>query len=165
MAEFKPIRTDSSHLNTTNIPIEDGKIIFVLDTNETYIDRINDDGQTIETIREKQGIGKTLVTNEIFNFIDGNNANIINETALGYVQGCHLEGGKNSITAAGNGYIHIEGYNNLDAGSGGGSNHLEGSNNINYSNSGCHHIEGSSNTNYMNGPANHIEGHDNRAYG
>ena len=39
MAEFKPIRTISSKVNTTDIPIDDGQIIFALDTKETWIDR------------------------------------------------------------------------------------------------------------------------------
>ena len=41
MAEFKPVRTTSNHLNITDIPLEDGKIIFVLDTNEIYVDKVN----------------------------------------------------------------------------------------------------------------------------
>lgn len=48
MAEFKPIRTISSKVNTTDIPLEDGQIIFALDTKETWIDR--DNNGTLERI-------------------------------------------------------------------------------------------------------------------
>lgn len=165
MAEFKPIRTDSSHLNTTDIPIEDGKIIFVLDTNEIYIDKTDNSGVTPTVVRERQNIGINKNTNELFNIIDGNGANSISSTALASVRGCHIEGANNTITAVGMGYIHIEGYTNTDEGSGAGCNHIEGYGNINKSTSGEHHIEGYGNINYSSGPANHLSGYNNKIYG
>lgn len=53
MADFKPIRTDSAHFNTEDIPLEDGKIIFVLDTNEIYIDKTDNSGVTPTIVRER----------------------------------------------------------------------------------------------------------------
>lgn len=50
MADFKPIRTISSKVNTTDIPLEDGQIIFALDTKETWIDR--DNNGTLERIQQ-----------------------------------------------------------------------------------------------------------------
>ena len=54
MANVKMIRTTSDKVNITDIPIDDGQLIFALDTQEIYIDK--DDNRTQSTIGKKYSI-------------------------------------------------------------------------------------------------------------
>jgi hypothetical protein len=94
MADFKPILTTETHVNTTDIPVERGQLIFAKDTGNIYID---------------DNTATRLPLNVYSYYLDSNTRKGIISDSSNIASGNYSYAEGYQTTASGD-YAHAEGY-------------------------------------------------------
>lgn len=156
MAEFKPILTTETHVNTTDIPVERGQLIFAKDTGNIYID---DNTATrlslnVYSYYLDSNTRKGIISNSS-NIASGNYSYAEGYATTASGDYSHAEGCQTQAT---NTYAHAEGYQTHATGI---YSHAEGAQTT--ASSYESHAEGQGTT--ASGDYSHAEGHGATASG